>query len=870
MKEGVVFDGVSYLLRSPAWLLLLLLSPLFVWVLARSLANLPRPARVLSVSSRLAFLASLALGLSEPTRIASSQKVCTVLLVDVSDSVTDEALAEAETIARELFSHRRGDDLVRLVTFAKRPVVVDIKEDEPLRLSRHPDGLGAGTNVQAAMQLAQGLYPEGYLKRALLLSDGLENEGEMLAEALRASERGIRLFAIPYRHEPPPEVALQSLTLPDRIKVGETFDVRAEVYATRGGPARLRLHQGASPNPLEGTQVVELAPGTNEIRFRSAVRVSGEVTYDLRLEPMAEDTFEENNRLSSTIEVPGRPTVLYVEGDAPRFLPLASALERQGFDVDVRAPSAFPASLGELARFDFVVLSDTKAATVSESSQRLIERYLHETGGGFLFAGGPHGYGPGGWEGTTIERLLPVRMRAEKRKDLPSIALALVIDRSGSMSGLPMDMAKAAASATVDTLAPDDFISVIAFDSAPVRAVRMQAARHRSRIKGDIQRIQAGGGTEIFPALDAAYQDLSVTEARRKHVILLTDGRASSTGIRDLVTAMAADSITVTTVGLGPEVDDQLLSSIKDHGGGRYHKASDPSQLPRIFTREAEMVSKSATVIDYFPVRQTGNAAFLRGIDMTTAPYLSGFTATSMKPAPAQEILAHADSGEPILARWRVGLGYALAFTSDVKTRYAADWARWPAWPRFWGQLVREHQRQRQSDDAEMSVEIVGGNVRAVVDAFTPDDRFDNALESKLLVFGPQPGGEKREMPMRQTAPGRYEAKFPLDRFGSFLLRAEQWRRDDEGKLSRVKGSVAHVAYPYPAEYSTLEPDVGKLSRAAKLTSGAIDPELSSIFEPMGEEVSVDEPLWDRFVLAAIALLILDVFVRRVRLFARA
>src|SRR4029078_11761397 len=156
-----------------------------------------------------------------------------------------------------------------------------------------------------------------------------------------------------------------------------------------------------------------------------------------------------------------------------------------------------------------------------------------------------------------------------------------VMDSCVSMPGLLLEMARQAARATVDALSADDLIEVIAFDSTPTRYVKMQPARNRSRIENDIARIQAGGGTEIFPALDASYQDMSVVQARKKHVILLTDGRASSGGIRDLVQAMAAESITVTTVGLGNEVDDQILSMIKDFGGGRYTKVPDPGSSPR-------------------------------------------------------------------------------------------------------------------------------------------------------------------------------------------------------------------------------------------------------------------------------------------------
>lgn len=868
-----VYDGITYVLRAPNWLWLFLASPLFVAVLFRTLANLPWQQRVLSLILRLGFIATLILGLSRVAEEVSIERVCTVFLVDISDSITDEALQDAQSAIDEAWSIKGEDDLLRIVIFGKRPTLLEIPSDaaEPPRIQRGDgaDGLSEGTNLQSAMQLAAGLYPPGYLRKAIIFSDGLETEGDILAEASRYRELGIRLHALPYRHPPPPEIAIRNLRAPDSVKVGEPFELQADIYASREGRARLRLYQGEVLNGLDGIKTVDLAPGANDISFRSVVRLAGELTYDLKLEPLSEDSFEDNNRYTVTVNVPGRPAVLYIEGEPARSGPLASALERQGFDVDVRGPSAFPASLTELERYDFFILSDVRAEQVSLDSQKLIERYLRELGGGFLFAGGPNGYSPGGWQRTTVERILPVRMEAEKQRDEPSVALSLVIDRSGSMSGLPMEMAKEAAKAAVDTLAADDLISVIAFDTAPSRAVKMQHVRNRSRIKSEIARIQAGGGTEIFPALDAAYQDLSVTQARRKHVVLLTDGRASSRGIRDLVKAMAAESITVTTVGLGDEVDDQLLSSIRDYGGGRYHKAPDANSLPRIFTREAEMVSKSATVLDYFPVQQTSPASFLRGIDLRTAPFLAGYTATSMKPSPAQQILQNPDHRDPLLARWHVGLGWSLAWTSDVKARFAADWARWQGWPQFWGQLVREHMRQRHHRELDMQVEIAGGYVRAVVDAFTPDDRFDNGLISKLTVLGPQPGGERFEVTMQQSGPGRYEAQFALDRYGSFLLRADHSRLSDDGRAVPAAISYGQVSYPYPAEYASFEPDIAKLEEAALATGGTLGPDLGASFDPEGELVHEYEDKWKGFVIFGILLMIFDLFIRRVRLFDR-
>jgi Ca-activated chloride channel family protein len=412
-------------------------------------------------------------------------------------------------------------------------------------------------------------------------------------------------------------------------------------------------------------------------------------------------------------------------------------------------------------------------------------------------------------------------------------------------------------------------VEVIAYDAVPNRYVKMQPARNRARIRGLIGRIEPGGGTEIFPALDMAYNDLTVTQARKKHVILLSDGKSAHTGIRDLVTAMIAESITVTSVGLGGETDEALLKMIADVGGGRFHAVPEPQNLPKIFTKETEMVARQAAVEDWFPVKQVGYAQFLRNVDVRTAPNLHGYVSTKMKPPPATELL-QSDSEEPVLARWRVGLGWVVAWTSDVKSRWAVEWLAWPGWERFWGQLVREHMRQKHRRELDMSSKIVGGELEATVDAFTIDDRFDNKLVSKLFVSGPEPGGETRTVPMRQTAPGRYQARLPLDQYGSFLLRAEHMRAQDDGSLAPVAVSYGHVSNPYPAEYASFETDLATLERAALATGGRSDPrDLRQLFDPEGEQIKYHEELWSRAVMAAIGLYLLDLLLRRVRLFDR-
>ena len=869
-----VKDGIHYELVQPALLGVLLVTPILMFVLGRSLADLPWPQRLLALVFRVTFLGLIAFSLARLVRTDEAHRVATVLLVDVSDSVSDQALGDARKTIESFHAARGREDVLRVVTFAERPHRIEVEQGGKLAIPevlRHaPRGKppSASSNIESALELAYGLYPPGYLKRAVVVSDGVETEGNLLAEAGRARALGVKLWAVPYRRPLPPEIAVVALRLPDKVDVGQSFAVSADVYASRAAKVRAKLYQGEALNGLDGVREVELAAGPNEIKFQSVVRVGGEVTYDLTLEPQGPDEFKENNGYTATLDVPGRPAVLYVEGQPQRASYFSNALGTQQFDVDTRAPAAFPASLRELERYDFIAISDVPREALHPAAQDLVEKYVRDLGGGFLFAGGDAGYGLGGWAHTTFERMLPVRMDAERRKEMPDVAMMLVIDRSGSMTGLPMEMAKAACIATLGALQPDDLLAVIAFDSSPVRYVKLQQARYRSRIQNEIERIQPGGGTEIFQSLDMAYQDLSVVRARRKHVILLTDGQASEQGIRDLVQAMVASSITVTTVGLGEGVKQDLLRTIADTGGGRFHNVPDPNSLPKIFTRETEMVSQQAAVDEWFPVEQVGSAEFLKGVAVGSAPLLHGYVATELKPPPAQLIL-QSDRGDPILARWRVGLGWTIAWTSDVKNHWAVEWLRWSGYPKFWGQLVREHMRVKRRRELDMKTEVVGSRVRATVDAFTPDERFDDGVDSKLFVSPAGKASERREVAMKQVAPGRYEADFELTGFGSYVLRAEHARRDAGGNRKPFATSTGRVSNPYPREYSSFEPDIEKLTRAASVGGGALDPKPAAVFDPAGEKITYQKDLWSRFVLAAIVVFLLDLLVRRVRIFDR-
>jgi len=874
--SSLAFDlgGHHVELLAPRMLGLALVLPYLSFVIGLSLADLPKLQRFFGLVLRALLVAALTLAVARTSLTREVRRTATVFVVDVSDSVTDESIARARSLIEKSW-RAKGDNLVRVVTVAQRPRLVatgDERTAPPLK--RHgdgrPGGAGSGTNLQAAVQLAYGLYPPGYLRRMVILSDGNETTGSLLSEVRRARELDVRISAVTPSSQVPGDVIVKELVLPDRLKVGEPFKVRAHVWAARPTKAQVKLYQGEVLNGLDGVRTVELPAGDSEVVFPSIVRIPGDVTYSARLAPEGENRFTDNDRFAVTTTVPGRPTVLYLEGEPSRARYLQQALASNDFDVDARGPREMPSSREELERYDFIVMSDVGSEFVNLTQMQALEQAIRSGGVGFLMAGGDRSFGLGGYTGTRMEQILPVRFDVERRHDEPSLALVLVIDKSGSMSGAPIELAKEAAKATAELLGPDDYIEVVAFDSQPTRLVKMQSARSRIRILTDIARMTSGGGTAIFPALDQGYQDLSVTRARTRHIILMTDGQSPTEGISDLVQTAASEGITISTVGLGPQVDRALLEGIAESGGGRSYFTNDPYNIPRIFTKETSQVARSAVVEEWFQAHQVAPAQFLRGIDLASAPYLEGYVATKAKAEPAEVILA-SDYGEPILARWRVGLGWSMAWTSDVKNRWSVHWVGWPGFGKFWGQLVREHMRQRRRTLYDMRTEVADGRVHAIVDAIGEDDRFINELDSTLTIAeaGGPAGGARgqpwtRTEPMRQTAPGRYEADFPLDRYGSFALRATH-RVEDRV----VAESFAQLANPYPREYLATAPNPAVLSELARATKGRMDPTPQQTFDAFGEKLQFHQDLWPTLVGAALAFFLLDLIFRRVRVFDR-
>jgi len=149
-------NGQDYELLAPRMLGIALLAPYFVWMIGRSLADLPWPQRILSVLMRVAFVALLALGLSRLARTATTQKVCTVYLVDVSESIPDAAIVDAKAEIQKGLDQKPEDALDHVLPATPRDPDGRGEQDRPRTPSpRRAGPRGRRRQGQAQRQKAE-------------------------------------------------------------------------------------------------------------------------------------------------------------------------------------------------------------------------------------------------------------------------------------------------------------------------------------------------------------------------------------------------------------------------------------------------------------------------------------------------------------------------------------------------------------------------------------------------------------------------------------------------------------------------------------------------------------------------------------------
>ena len=811
-----------------------------------------------ALALRGALVVVLLVTLLRPTLPRWVDRLNVVFLLDHSDSVSLVARERAYRFVAEAVKHLKSGDRHEVIVFGEEAVV-----DQPLSNRPSVDRpkavvSGRGTNIFQAMQLALATVTPGHANRLVMLTDGRQNAGNALAGAQAAKDARADIFYVPAPLTFTQEVVAEAMLLPQEVKYGEPFQAKVVAWSLKETQARLSLFRNGE---FLGSQIVRLTAGKNVFAYRQALDQSGIHVYQAALD-VEGDTIEDNNRAVGTVVVRGRPQVLLADRDRSHASSLAAALRSQNIEVTVVEPPGIPKDVAGLQKYDGVVLSNVSSLKLTRPQMAQIRDYVRDHGGGLMMIGGEESFGLGGYYRTPVEEALPVTMEVKQKVEIPSLAVVLSIDRSGSMAMstdekvTKLDLAKEAAHLVVDLLDERNEVGVMSWDTEFIWDSPMRGARDKGAIHHAIATIKAGGGTDGYPALKESYQILFDRPALLKHVIFLSDGQMTRGDFAGLLRRMAKDKITVSTVAIGKDADVQLMVDIAKWGKGRFYYTEDSQTIPRIFTLETQLASKASLVEQPFKPQLTApNHEAMQDINWKAVPPLGGYVATTVKQNAELVLMSHQE--DPVLATWRYGLGRAAAFTSDAKSKWGVLWLRWGDFNKFWAQLTRWTLRSGSRSDTTAIVQRIDQTGEVVVDAVDGKGEFINFLDSQIGVVAPN--RERSVVDLEQIGPGRYRGRFPAPQEGVYLVGMAQ------RKAERVVGSqLAGLVVPYAQELRDLGVDETLLRELAELTGGSALQEPQDAFLKLRRRSRIAVEIWPWLVGIVALMMVPDIALRRV------
>jgi uncharacterized membrane protein len=709
------------------------------------------------------------------------------------------------------------------------------------------------TDLAGAIRLATAAFPETGQKRLVLLSDGNENVGDAMSAVLAAKPLGVTVDVVPMGVARVNDVSVQRLQIPPLLKKGQAFEVKIFVQSDRATPATVRLIR---KEQFLGEQKVELSPGKNLYTFPDMLNEPGYYGYEVQVDA-PNDPLPQNNRASSFTTVRGDPTLLIVSADPEQDRQLAAALQTSRLQIRLVGLKDFPGTLAEMQSYDAIFISNLSAGDLGNDRMKLLESAVRDFGVGLVCVGGDQTYAAGGYRGTPLESTLPVSMELDSKKVLPSGAVVLVMHGMEFNNG--NQVARDCAQGVLAALGPSDEMGVILWDGNEHWVFPLQKVDDKKALAREIAGMNQGDLGSFQGVLEQSYEALKKSTANLKHIIVFSDGDPGAPSAK-LMQDIVNDRITVSTVMISGHVGPETMIWMADHGKGQFYKVDSPNDLPQIFIKETAVVLKSAIYEDPFTPQLRVSTEVVRGISGNEYPKLLGYVATT--PKPLAETPLWTDKGDPLLAHWHYGLGRAVAFTSDAKSKWARIWLNWDKYREFWSQIGQWSMRQLENADFTTDVSVDKGEGLINVEALDEQGNFRNFLNLQAIVASPK--GERTTVRLEQTGPGHYEAHFPTKEIGQYMLNLS------DIKDGKVRGSqILGASVNYSPEFNASEPNLNLLRRLAESGGGKmIDPASPSVNPFLHERQNTFQPrdLWESLLKFAIILFTVDVGVRRIQI----
>ncbi|MEY4385527.1 MAG: hypothetical protein RLY20_810 [Verrucomicrobiota bacterium] len=838
----------------PIWLFALVPALAWVvWLAVKSDVQTAKWRRWTSGTIRVLVLLAIVLAIAGIQWLRPIEGMNVFFLLDRSDSIPSAQQDAAKEQVNKFAAKMERVDKGGVIAFGSE-AAIEFNPNTAVKVEKIQAVVNTErTDLSAAIRLGTAGFPETGQKRLVLMSDGNENIGAAIDALAAARSLGVTLDVVPVGVARMNDLSVQKLGLPSNLKKGTAFEAKIFVQADHPTDAKVRLYRN---DQYLGEQDVRLDSGKNLLTFPQKLTEPGFYNYDVRVEAK-DDVLPQNNRASAFTFVRGEPRLLLVSSEADGDATLSSALKSMKMEVRTITPGQFPTSLAELQDYDSIFLCNINGGDLGRDNQKLIESAVRDFGVGLVCVGGDQSFAAGGYRNTPLETVLPVSMELDSKKVLPSGAVVLVMHGMEFANG--NQVARDCAQGVLAALAPQDQMGVILWDGTEHWVFPLSKVGDKKDMSSKIAGMNQGDMVSFQGVLEKSHDALKKATSNLKHVIVFSDGDPGAPS-DSLLQAMAKDKITISSVLISGHFPPDTMIRMADLGKGRFYHVTDASQLPQIFLKETAVILKSAIYEEPFKPVMRANSEVVRGIGANEYPQLLGYVATTPKPRAETPLWTH--QGDPLLAHWQYGLGRAVAFTSDAKPRWAKTWLAWEKYKQFWVQTAQWSLRRTENADFATDVSLEKGEGIINVEALDARGDYRNFLNLQAIVVSPK--GERVVLPVRQSGPGHYEAKFPTKEAGTYAVNVVEM---DGAKV--VAQQTAGASINYSPEFSVPEPNYNLLRRLAEAGGGKVLDLKNPLDNPfLHDRVKTFQPrdLWEWLLRFAVILFVLDVGFRRIQI----
>jgi tetratricopeptide (TPR) repeat protein len=783
---------------------------------------------------RLIAFILLVLALARPIVSGRDSMKTVVVVADVSQSISDTNLSVMQSAFRKIERELSANEKLKLVIFDQTARVMDVHHG-----IKRTNNTSSGTALADALELAGGLIEHDGRGRIILFTDGLETSGDAGSVAYHLANRGISIEIVPEQSFPFNEVILKSAAMPAFGRIRETVNLYVQIESSIETSATMFIKNSGHETAIP----IKLKVGLNDLDHSITLGHEGNQNYELWIES-EKDTLRENNTWTVSIQV-GSPLQVLVLDDQPESSAAKTLQTILDKSAEVTLIKPTDLTLEMIRNVNVLVLADVP----SDSIPMVIQKRMAEAvidGMGIFVTGGRRSYGPGGYEISPVSKVLPVEYSQNLQRRDPSATLVIIIDTSGSMGGSRVNLAKEVARLAIARLKPHDKVGIVEFYGSKRWASPIGPASNAIDIQRALNRLSAGGGTVILPAIEEAYYALQNVHTRTKHVLVLTDGGVERGAFEALIRKMADKGITLSTVMVGPGTDTEFLASLANWGHGRFYICSDRTSLPEIIVKQPESILLSPFVEKTSSLISAGNNSVTEGFDFMTAPKLHGYNETQLRPT--ADLVIQSDQGHPILATWQYGLGKVAAFTTQINGEWSNELLQWTSYNKLISNTIRSLNGTDKAHSLRISPISRSGGVEVAVDYLSTDTKYSFA---PIVLSIKDSKGPTHTQILDPIGPNRWNAVIRE-------LKPGLYRLDAQTEDGNIKAQSALTVQPI-REITSLTPNkilIGEISRMQEKARKRAN-ELSKV------NISRPYEVWPGLVLAAMGFILLNVLVRR-------